>query len=322
MHNFKKIILPIAGACLLFVFITGILNYALIPYSYVKIMMHQVTTENFDTVFLGTSHGISGINPKVLDAKTGEKNINLCMGGEYPLDAYYFLKQVCEKHIPKRVVYELDYGYWCTPKGQKGDFNRIFYEMPFSIAKLEYFAAKTMKTDFRATVFPWFYYRSQYQNIKGIIGTKNSDVYKNLGTAPFQGPHQAYEDGFIKIKEVPGEKAAAGLILWDEKNLQEEAVKYFEKMVKFCRRKGIEFTVITTPIPREALAQNQKVFQKADEYFKQYLKQQQVPYINYNNPDKMIKNFDYSLNIFSDYEGHMTENQAEALSNQLVEDIF
>ena len=60
MRNFKKFLLPAA----LILAITAVnlgLNYALIPYSYVRIMMHQIQTEEYDTVFLGTSHGLNGI---------------------------------------------------------------------------------------------------------------------------------------------------------------------------------------------------------------------------------------------------------------------
>ncbi len=81
MRSFKRVILPVF--CLLFILAVAntVLNYALIPYSYVRIMMHQITTENYDTVLLGTSHGLNGISPKILEEQTGEKTINLCLGG-------------------------------------------------------------------------------------------------------------------------------------------------------------------------------------------------------------------------------------------------
>lgn len=162
MRNFKKLLLP-AVVALVLAAVNFCLNYALIPYSYVRIMMHQIETQEYDTLFLGTSHGLNGISPKIIEEKTGGRVMNLCLGGEYPKDAYYLLKQACKKSSPKTVVYELDPGYWCTPEGQRGDFNRVFYEMPWSLTKLEYFFAKEWKLDFRAALFPWFYYRSQFR---------------------------------------------------------------------------------------------------------------------------------------------------------------
>lgn len=101
MRNFKKLLLP-AVVVLALAAVNFCLDYALIPYSYVRIMMHQIETQEYDTLFLGTSHGLNGISPKIIEEKTGGRAMNLCLGGEYPKDAYYLLKQACKKAAPKR----------------------------------------------------------------------------------------------------------------------------------------------------------------------------------------------------------------------------
>lgn len=320
MRSFKKIWwLPIV--IFLVAAVNAGLNYALIPYSYVRIMMHDVRTRNYDTVVFGTSHGLSGISPKVIEEETGEQTANLCMGGEYPRDAYYLLQLVCEKKTPKTVIYEMDFGYWCTPENQRGDFNRIYYEMPFSKTKLKYFLHKETKLDFRAALFPWFYYRSQLWNMKSIIEGKQGDDYKNYGAAVFQSERQRYEDGFMKISPVPGEKPEC-LVPWDESEKNEDSFQYFEKIVSFCEAQGIRLVVVTTPVPREALEKYEREFQKADEFFTEYLEEQGVEYWNYNRSELQIDNFDDSLNAFTDYEGHMSAEQAEIFSVQMAEDIL
>lgn len=320
MHNFKKVLLLAAGI-LVFIAVNLGLNYGLIPYSYVRIMMHQIKTQEYDTLFLGTSHGLNGISPKVIEEKTGKKTMNLCLGGEYPRDAYYLLKQACEKSVPETVVYELDSGYFCTPEGQRGDFNRIFYEMPLSRTKVEYFFAKESELDFRATLFPWFYYRNQFRNAKEIITVKQGEDYKNYGAAAFQSEGQSYADGFLCNNPAPGMKPEE-LVLWDESAKNEDSFRYFEKIASFCREKGIELLVVTTPVPREALEKYGENFQQADKFFTEYFQKMGVEYKNYNHPDRKIKNFDDSLNAFADYEGHMGVAQAEAFSAQLAEDLF
>lgn len=321
MRNFKKYGIPIIIAALCICLFNAAMNYALIPYSYVRIMMHDLQTESNDIVFLGTSHGLSGISPKVIEEKTGKKAINLCMGGEYPKDAYFLLKEAVRNHKPEEVVYELDPGYWCTEENQSGDFNRIYYEMPWSLVKLEYFAAKTLKSDFRTALFPWFYYRSRYSQMQSNIKLKQSSVYKNYGAEPFTNPGQSYGDGFVKRNEVPGVKAPDGLVFWDETLLKEEAVKYFEKMAALCKKEGINFTVITTPIPEEALKEHPE-YEKADAFFQKYMKEQGIAYYNYNRAEYPIAGFDKSLNAFTDYEGHMSWKQAEIFSRQLAEDLW
>lgn len=322
MRNFKKIMLPLISMVLVVAVVNTGMNYALIPYSYVRIMMHNIETQDYDVVFLGTSHGLSGISPRVIEEKTGKKSVNLCMGGEYPKDAYYLLKQVCERSIPDMVVYELDPGYWCTPEGQRGDFNRIYYEMPLSLTKLEYFTAKVAEIDFRATLFPWFYYRGQFPNFKGIMSCKQSEEYENYGAAPFTNEIQAYEDGYLRHKAVPGAKQETSLELWNEENKNEDSFRYFEKMASFCEKKGIQLVVITTPVPTETLAAHGEAFQKADEFFSEYLEEQGISYYNYSESDREITGFDRSLTMFMDYEGHMCKEQAEALSAKLAEDII
>lgn len=321
MHSFKKFLLPIVLILAIAAVNLG-LNYALIPYSYVRIMMHQIQTEEYDTVFLGTSHGLNGISPKVVSEKTGEDAVNLCLGGEYPRDAYYLLKQVCEKKKPRRVIYELDPGYFCTPEGQRGDFNRIYYEMPMSLTKAEYFFAKEGELDFRATLFPWFYYRGQFRSIKEVIAVKQGDDYKNYGAGAFSSGGQEFADGFMRNLPVPGMKEESALEVWKEEDKNEDSFRYFEKMAAFCKKQNIELIVASTPVPAETLEKYQKEFREADVYFRNYLKGLGLSYWNYNSGERDIPNFDYSLNGFTDYEGHMDSQQAEAFSAKLAEDLW
>ncbi len=321
MRSFKKIILQVLGIVLILTAANLVMNYALVPYSYVRVMMHQIAVEEYDTIFLGTSHGLNGISPNVVEEHTGRNCMNLCMGGEYPRDAYYFLKQVCKKSVPKRVVYELDAGYWCTQEGQRGDFNRIYYEMPWSFVKLEYTAAKMLELDFRATLFPWFYYRGQMGKVKEIIACKQSEDYKKYGIAAFQSPAQGYRDWFMQNTPVFQTKPEEKLELWTEENKNEDSFRYFEKLAGFCRDKDIELVVIVTPVPEKTLEKHQKKYQELDTYFSSYLEEQGVVFINYNLPERKIKNFDYSLEAFSDYEGHMNADQAAMFSVQLAEDL-
>lgn len=187
--------------------------------------------------------------------------MNLCLGGEYPRDAYYLLKQTCEKSIPETVVYELDPGYFCTPEGQRGDFNRIFYEMPFSVTKVEYFFAKEAEIDFRASLFPWFYYRNQFRNAREIIAVKKGEDYKNYGAAAFQNGGQNYADGFLRNQAPPGMKPES-LELWDEKAKNEDSFQYFEKIASFCRKKNIELLVVVTPVSRRHWKNMGKIFSR------------------------------------------------------------
>ena len=100
MHNFKRVLFPVI-VLIVCTAVNSVLNYLLIPNNYVRIDIHNITTNEYDDVFLGTSHGFAGIDPETVDAATGRKSINLCRGGEYTRDSYYMLKLMCEHHVPE-----------------------------------------------------------------------------------------------------------------------------------------------------------------------------------------------------------------------------
>ena len=59
----------------------------------------------------------------------------------------------------------------------------------------------------------------------------------------------------------------------------------------------------------------QDSFEEANAYFTEYMAKQGIPYYNYNYID--TESLDKSLNGFSDYEGHMYEDEAEIFSAEL-----
>lgn len=85
---------------------------------------------------MGTSHGKMDIDPEVMQEVTGRSGHNLCVGGEYGIDAYYLIQLIKEKQNPKRIIYEVDRIF----VSEKEEIITCFYhEFPFSKAKVEYF---------------------------------------------------------------------------------------------------------------------------------------------------------------------------------------
>ena len=93
-----------------------------------------------------------------------------------------------------------------------------------------------------------------------------------------------------------------------------EVKEYFEKLKKLCEENNIELVVITTPIPQETMEKYQDNFEEANAYLRN-IWQTGIPYYNYNYID--TESLDKSLNGFSDYEGHMYEDEAENSSAEL-----
>ena len=111
MRNFKKWMLPLLFVAV-FVGINELLNYVLYPYTYTRADVHHLAASEYEDVLVGTSHGKCGLDPQVLEEVTGHKTINVCQGGEYPLDVYYLVREAARNKKVSRVIYELDSGYW------------------------------------------------------------------------------------------------------------------------------------------------------------------------------------------------------------------
>lgn len=317
MRNFKKILFPVIllAVCIA---VNSVLNYLLIPNNYVRIDIHNMTTKKYDDVFLGTSHGFAGIDPGIIDSVTKRKSINLCRGGEYTRDSYYMLKLLCEHHTPERVIYEFDPSYWTVKDTQQADFTLIYREMPLSMAKAEYFFAKAMEADFRFTLFPWFAYRKQVLNIRGVVDGKQTEDYKTYGVQAFDTAGQAFQsNGFMYRRRTEEAKRKLDYEPWSLTHMEKNSLKYFAKLAKYCRAKDIELVAITTPIPDVTYKDYQSLYDNAFQYFRQLTEQFDVTYYNFNEPG--MTNEAWTLDDFADYEGHMYGDRAEVFSRELAD---
>lgn len=320
MHNFRRIVK--AGIFLLLVIlINGGLDYALYPYTYSRAEMHHMEKREVNQLIVGTSHGKCGIDPAILDEILGTKTFNSCQGGEYPIDSYYLIKEANRVHDIKRVIYELDPGYWVTGDGQNAQYISYIREFPISGLKFNYWKDKLLDGDFRSTFFPWYFYRNQVKNVGEIINRKRSDEYKNYSFAPFDSTAQTCrKDGFIKRNRIETEKAPVDpMNLWQDDNVNPTNVEWFERLYGYCKEKKIQLTVVVTPVPEETYALYPENYKRAYEYLGAYMKDKELLYLNYN----LTEADDYSRSIdnFADQEGHMYGDAAEKFSRCLARDL-
>lgn len=316
MRSFKRImkIVLFLSICLA---INGVFVYMLVPNSFIRIKVHNIESEKYDDIFVGSSHGFAAVNPVVVDGETGRKSINLCYGGEYLRDSYYLLKDACRTHTPERVIYELDPGYWVNPDTENPTYAMAYSNMSPSMVKAEYCFAKITDADFRSALFPWFHYRKQYAMVPQNLKDKREESYRNFDAAPLEEPTQVMSDeGFMYIKNSEGEKTKENMVLWDESKVLKEAPVYFDKLVRFCREKEIELVVMTTPVPEETLAEHSENYKEADRYFAGLMEEYGIRYLNFNTME--ADGFLRGVEGFSDYEGHMFGDNAENFSRVLA----
>ncbi|MEG0720270.1 MAG: hypothetical protein RR446_00685 [Lachnospiraceae bacterium] len=295
-------------------------KFALIPSSTTRLNLHNIRENKYDDVFLGTSHGQVGINPMVVDRVTGRKSTSLCLASEFPVDSYYLIKELERYQKPKRLIYELDPGYWVVPQGRGKNEVFIYNELGLSVNKLSYGWNKYRKTDFRTALFPWYYHRNRLGRVKENLQIKTSKEYQNYSPSTVGNVAEQYYrgEGFLYHKRQANEdKGGLNIVLWDRKKVKKDREQYFHKIVEYCKKEGIELVAVILPISQETLEHYSDIYQDADQYFKEITTKYKIPYRNFNNVEDV--GIDRSMNSYYDYDGHMYGDAAEKFGEVLGE---
>lgn len=249
MHNFKKFLktITVIAVCIL---ILVMLDMALYPCTFMRNDIHAVVNNQYDDIILGTSHGMTDIDPAIMEEITGRSGHNMCVGGEYEIDAYYIAKLIAEKQKPSRIIYEIDPGYFVSEKEEGNNYLLFYHEFPFSKSKAEYFWNSIAKCNFRTILFPWYEYSLSYELGK-VKETFSQKWNRDYDISHLKSATQEYhESGFIERYPVDTSKLKMeDLKLFDKKQINTQNLEYLGKLIDFCKENGIEFVAVTTPVP-------------------------------------------------------------------------
>lgn len=315
MRSSKRWI-KLAVFILLVIAASELMKFALIPPGYAWLNMHNIRENEYDDIFVGTSHGFAGISPEVVDQVTGRKSTNLCLPNEFPIDSYYLVREAVRHHKPKRIIYELDPGYWVVDenKGQEEVF--LYNEFAPSFLKMQYAAEKFGKDDFRYTFFPWYFYRQQLGKVPQNLKVKLSEQYRKYDPAVTYSEVQYYKrEGFLYHNRVESSKGDLNIVLWEKDKIKKDRKDYFEKMAAYCKEQGIELIAVTLPIPQDTLDAYPEVYKGSHEYYTELLKKHGITYYDFNFIED--EEVDRSLDNYYDYDGHMYGDYAEKFGNVL-----
>lgn len=318
MHQHIKKAVSIALFLIVILVINSILLQALKPYNFFRNDMYNMKTKEYDDLFVGTSHGKTGIHPDEVDKVTGRKSLNMCLGGQFPIDSYYIVREACRKEKPERVIYAVDPGYWMAEQPLGPEYMAMYEEFPWSDVKVLYSKDKLAELDFRASIFPWFVYRQGYKDWDERLKARFSRKYLSYNPSFYSTQEQTYyADGSTSLNRIEKIKTEEGIGLWKEENFQKEAEEYLSKLIEYCGQEGIEFVAVTTPIPEETRSKYKENYENAYQYFDEYFERKNVSYLNFN--EIAIEGMDTSIEGFADYDGHMYGDQAKIFSERLGE---
>ena len=317
MHSFKKNVKALI-ICVMAVVILAALDFALYPCTFIRNDIHRVTNERFDDVYLGTSHGKINIDPETIGSVTGRTGHNLCVGGEYPIDAYYMTKLMIETgHKPERIIYEASPGYFVKEKEEGNNYLLFYHEFPLTRAKIAYFADAVVKCNLRTMLFPWYEYDIAYE-LEHLGETVSKKASADYDSESFTTDTQRYhENGFVERFPVSSETFSLnGVDRPDISGLNTENSKYLVKLIELCKEEGIEFAAITTPVPDVTIREYAQDYAAFDNYFTSLFNSQQVPYYNFNG--QYAQAVSHDPEDYTDLDGHMNGDAAREFSRTLA----
>ena len=295
-----------------------LLDFILYPCTFVRSDVHAVTENRYDDLYLGTSHGKVNIDPTAVEAATGRTGHNMCVGGEYAVDAYYLTKLVIERgQAPQRIVYEVSPGYFVSEKEEGNNFLLFYHEFPLSGAKLAYFAGAVSPRNLRTMFFPWYEYPLSYE-LKHMGETVSRKWNRDYSAEIFRSETQAYhENGWLeRFPTDPDTFTLSGLHEMFPADIVPENMEYLDRLITLCRENGIEFVAVTTPLPADTLTAFYEGYEALGTWFQDFFDARNVRFIDFNN-DRYYPLAAHGIESFTDLDGHMNGAAAQAFSDLL-----
>ena len=243
------------------------------------------TKDEIDVVFLGTSHMIDGILPTILYEKYGITSYNLANHGELMPTSYWVLQNALQYHTPKVVVIDL---FVVNAEG-------AYYNKAFSHCSLDAFPLTSIKLEAIWDLFNDNETRMEFINNFNTYHSRWNEAF-TLGDMSYI-PQYGGAELLIGAEPIPSPLTIGTVV--DE--TMTEGMLYFEKILDFCDRRGIQ--VVCTNLPYSGF--EEKI--GATNYAKQILKERNTPCIDFQLDADII-----GLNLNADFRDSHHLNVAGA----------
>lgn len=300
-----------------------LMDYAFVPSGYIRYIMHETnnadTADGYDNIIIGASHARSAIDPLKLDEGGASDNaFNLAIPGETVTDSYYLLMESNRNNKVKRVIYDLDYQYWCNYAEREFEDCFIYTWLPFSKVKIKYIADNLLTKDFRTVYSKRWAYETSPSVIINNLKVKSGSAYRSYSMDAVEihdagGPYVA--KGFFYRNMKMDSLVPSDIVEWDESGISSKVLDSFEKTVEYCRKNNIELICITSPITPTTAVNGYS--EQAGKYFTELCGKYGVTYYDFNllTMDTLSRTDD----DFFDEEGHMLGSLADRYSEILAE---
>ena len=315
----------------MFVVLDVALTYALVPYgSKSEVVWHEYhTQEGIDSVIVGNSIALTGVDPFVLDDELGTNCLNLSSPSQRCEETYVALKEVFSQRDVKTV-------YFCTEfvmfvgKSDSGPhksflFEKWRYDNPavifedfLDVTRVRSWLGKAESINW---LFPWVTNHVPYD-----VGKVIDNIRMRLDGTPIEVAAEANENGYIykgrgfgtvdAVADFNDSHPYYSSILGKTKQASQDKLKVLQRICALCEENGAKLVVVIAPMPTYCLYEISPQYESFSASLQDCLAENGVEYYDFNlaKPDL----FDNKDELFRDYQ-HLNTVGADIFTRALAQ---
>lgn len=325
---FKKLQYCIKYILIIFVFGVALLgSNELLEYilvddtsSYTRLTMHELynQSENIDVLFLGSSHCYRSLDTNITDSIFEMNTFNAGTSSQSWDGSYALLVEAGKHNTLKKVYLEMYYEMAGDIYSERTQMTKTYiisdYMRP-GINKMKYLINAGNSDQWINGFIParreW-YRLFDFTYLEGVHKRKSQKCYKDFSyIQPSEEEYYAGK-GYVANTNCVGDSLFNSDTHFEsaKRSFSEDDIKSLEKIVSYCKKKGIELVLFSAPMPDFRLLDSGDYDEYID-YVTQFAKEHKIRYYDFN----LCKDpyFSYDIEMFKDTD-HLNKLGAEQFS--------
>lgn len=280
--------------------------------------------DEIDTIFVGSSVSESTFNPYVFDEILGVKSFNMGTPSQAVPQTLQTIESALKDHDIKTVIFGMNYSTFKYSVYDEAELTfhkarvRNMESLRTYTESIKYMLSEELRGSEKSInfLFPWLYNRIELNaasiltNVKGKlhIGSNNSEKEKETSKKGFQNT----AEGVFNYDN-----------MWERNSFRmydaefdADMLETFEKLVKFCKEKGVELIVVATPHPPFDVVSCHEFYEENEKELLRICNAYDVDFYDFSLAKEEL--FAFHSDYYCDHE-HLNLKGAQAFSECLAE---
>jgi hypothetical protein len=235
--------------------------------------------KNIDLVFTGASHTYQSFNPLIFDRALKVNSFNAGSSAQRVIDTYYYLNEILKHNQLKMVVFEVTYNQY-----NRYDFNSN--PVPFFLVS-DYLKPSIENLPYMLNGLAsnyWAYSLVKTSRFNGKVDFLTvSDIIAGVKTYTLNESRTYISKGFVAVNTgySNGNMGMIHTFQWSNENLYPQSFKYFDKVMKLCKKNNIKVVLVTAPIPIPSMISIGN-YEEVNTFFTDLAKKYKLDYFDFN----------------------------------------